>query len=261
MANAAYKGIFNDEIVRGIDNQLSNPPERYVILTDKEIIVSFRGSVSAEDWLVSDVAIVANIQKIAPRFIREKKAVLEVRQKYPDKKIVLTGHSLGGTIALTIAHEFPWVQAVAFNPGTSITTRWEKDNMTIVYLNTDFISRFAKKSINSDADIIRIKEIRNKNPFAKALSALSPKKIKERHSGKRFENIDLNNCYSNGNCTIPAVFEEDAAAAKEIWFGTAPFCRGKESDCTKRNMKFVRFDKRGDGKPCWIGKKVLCSQN
>ena len=44
----------------------------------------------------------------------------------------------------------------------------------------------------------------------------------------------------------------------EVWFGTAPFCAASKNDCLKRNMDFVRFDKRGDGKTCATGRKVLC---
>ncbi len=42
------------------------------------------------------------------------------------------------------------------------------------------------------------------------------------------------------------------------WFGTAPFCGGKKSDCSKRGMTFVRSSVRGNGKKCVSGRKVLC---
>lgn len=44
------------------------------------------------------------------------------------------------------------------------------------------------------------------------------------------------------------------------WVGTAPFCAGKRSDCTKRGMRAVMFHKRGNGKTCTSGRKVLCSK-
>jgi len=45
---------------------------------------------------------------------------------------------------------------------------------------------------------------------------------------------------------------------RRVWVGTAPFCGGRTSDCTKRNMTVVKFDKKGNGKTCSSGKKVLC---
>ncbi len=48
------------------------------------------------------------------------------------------------------------------------------------------------------------------------------------------------------------------AVAQEIWIGTAPFCKGEPSDCTARGMDYVRSDRRGDGKACRRGQKVLC---
>jgi hypothetical protein len=45
---------------------------------------------------------------------------------------------------------------------------------------------------------------------------------------------------------------------REVWIGTAPFCKGKRSDCTNRGMEYVRRDRRGDGKKCFSGWKVLC---
>lgn len=46
--------------------------------------------------------------------------------------------------------------------------------------------------------------------------------------------------------------------ARDVWIGTAPICKGKASDCRKRGMDYIRSDKRGNGKKCWSGVKVLC---
>jgi len=43
-----------------------------------------------------------------------------------------------------------------------------------------------------------------------------------------------------------------------FWFGTAPFCKGSAGMCRSRNMVAVRYSKRGDGKKCSSGRKVLC---
>ena len=46
--------------------------------------------------------------------------------------------------------------------------------------------------------------------------------------------------------------------SKGSWYGTAPFCKGRTSDCTKRGRYVAKWSKRGNGKKCWTGKKVLC---
>ncbi|MFW6027901.1 MAG: sphingomyelin phosphodiesterase [bacterium] len=48
------------------------------------------------------------------------------------------------------------------------------------------------------------------------------------------------------------------AGEKQRWIGTAPFCGAEKSDCAKYGMEYVRSSKRGDGKKCVSGKKVLC---
>ncbi|MBX2811016.1 MAG: hypothetical protein KTR25_04380 [Myxococcales bacterium] len=58
-----------------------------------------------------------------------------------------------------------------------------------------------------------------------------------------------------GLCVIASI---GTAQAEEVWFGTAPFCKGSPGDCTSRGMDYVRSDKRGDGRKCWRGRKVLC---
>ncbi len=45
-----------------------------------------------------------------------------------------------------------------------------------------------------------------------------------------------------------------SASAKEFWAGTAPICRPKKSDCTKKGYVFVREGKKN----CRSGKKILC---
>jgi hypothetical protein len=42
------------------------------------------------------------------------------------------------------------------------------------------------------------------------------------------------------------------------WFGTAPFCKGHAGICHKKGMVAARYSKRGDGRKCLRGRKVLC---
>ncbi|NOJ39985.1 hypothetical protein [Bradyrhizobium australiense] len=57
----------------------------------------------------------------------------------------------------------------------------------------------------------------------------------------------------------PAMTAAPSAFAGEFWIGTAPFCSASPQDCTQRGFDFVRSDKKGDGKRCVTGKKVLCA--
>lgn len=59
--------------------------------------------------------------------------VEQVRKKYPNNKIIFTGHSLGGWVASTLARETGY-RAVVFNPGAGIDTPFRNyDNNVDVY--------------------------------------------------------------------------------------------------------------------------------
>lgn len=49
---------------------------------------------------------------------------------------------------------------------------------------------------------------------------------------------------------------------EQKWLGTAPFCRGNQSDCSNlqpRGMwRAIGYDDSGDGAKCFSGRKVLC---
>jgi len=45
---------------------------------------------------------------------------------------------------------------------------------------------------------------------------------------------------------------------RQVWIGTAPACAAQKSDCTARGWTYVKSDKKGDGKKCLNGTKVLC---
>jgi hypothetical protein len=44
------------------------------------------------------------------------------------------------------------------------------------------------------------------------------------------------------------------------WLGEAPACGAKKSDCKKNGMTYVKSNKRGNGKACVTGEKVLCKK-
>ena len=54
------------------------------------------------------------------------------------------------------------------------------------------------------------------------------------------------------------------AVVKQYWSGTAPFCAGDQSDCSKLqpygDWTYCKNDNSGDGASCWTGHKVLCNR-
>lgn len=61
-------------------------------------IITFRGSKTAEDWLLSDTALALGLEKYTPRFQKSQKLVEEVEKKY-HSPVTTLGHSLGGSLS------------------------------------------------------------------------------------------------------------------------------------------------------------------
>ena len=91
------------------------------LVGDAEVVMSVRGSDFAEaEDVLADLAILSGRSVLAApeRFTREEQKFLSLRDKYPDKKLVLAGHSLAGTIIDVIGDKHD-VERHMFNPGTS----------------------------------------------------------------------------------------------------------------------------------------------
>lgn len=76
-----------------------------------EIAVAFRGTdfTSLEDWG-------ANLALLQPKQYREAYSLIQmIKNKHPDVLVTVTGHSLGGAIALNISLRIEGVNVVAFN--------------------------------------------------------------------------------------------------------------------------------------------------
>ena len=97
----------------------------YIEPQSKELIVCFRGSITAEDWLVSDafIALTPFAFRQSPRYRRSKKEVDNAMRAYVDYDVVLIGHSLGGHIATVMWNEIHNIdddtRFVVYNRGTS----------------------------------------------------------------------------------------------------------------------------------------------
>lgn len=115
-----YLPEYSDEEVRVfVDNK------------NKEIVFAGRGSVTAEDWLLSDAIIASgsvSAFKLTPRYRRNKKLIMETLKDFPDYKVVLVGHSLSGFVATTLYDEIKDdydVKFVVFNRGTGFNETFE----------------------------------------------------------------------------------------------------------------------------------------
>jgi len=83
-----------------------------VFYKDGQIAIVYRGSNDVKDWLGSDLAMGVDIQlvqKVDAQNFYEK-----IKKEYPNQKIILTGHSLGGSLAQIVGSE-TGAQTVTFN--------------------------------------------------------------------------------------------------------------------------------------------------
>lgn len=105
------------------DKDLSNE-ETAIYHSDatRETIVAHRGSVTAEDWGISDTAIATGQQLKTPRYKRSLALVQQAHDKY-GYDVITTGHSLGANIMYATTYTYGqtgWLkQGVGFNAGTS----------------------------------------------------------------------------------------------------------------------------------------------
>jgi putative lipase involved disintegration of autophagic bodies len=85
----------------------------YQNVNSNDIVFAFRGTDSKWDYPMSSLAIYSVAYKQAV------KAVREYREKHPEKKIVVTGHSLGGGLALSVSVRLG-IDAITFDPSPRI---------------------------------------------------------------------------------------------------------------------------------------------
>lgn len=85
----------------------------------RETVIAFRGTSNARDML-PDMAIFLGTETTSPRFMKAVQKYLQVKNKYKWYKIVTTGHSLGGALAIFVARRYRRVKAYVFNPGAGL---------------------------------------------------------------------------------------------------------------------------------------------
>lgn len=96
-----------------------NPDKKETVLSIRGTDIHNKQKGKTED-LITDAFLLFGLEHMTPRYKKSVKKLDEVRETYNDHDIVLTGHSLGGTIAREIAikHDIP---AHIFNHGNTVS--------------------------------------------------------------------------------------------------------------------------------------------
>jgi hypothetical protein len=106
-----------------VDQELSDADRvTFFNPASKRAVVSFRGTklTNLRD-LATDLEIVKGTQNNSARFRNSNKTVEKAIQKYGKDNVSLTGHSLGGSQAITAGQRYGLI-AHAFNPGVGPRT-------------------------------------------------------------------------------------------------------------------------------------------
>jgi len=119
------------------------------------VVVAIRGTVPnlAKD-IATDVALAAGRIRFTPRYRRNLKAVEKLQKAY-NGHVLLTGHSLGGTLALFIGAELS-LPAVAFNPGVGKNLLPRSSRRATIYRTPgDFVSLVGRVAMMAVPDFLR----------------------------------------------------------------------------------------------------------
>jgi pimeloyl-ACP methyl ester carboxylesterase len=135
------------------------------------VVISYRGTrpSDAED-IADDLAIVAGLERYTSRFKQAEKLYKQVEAKYGKENIAITGHSLGGEIAITVAERHD-VEAHVFSPGMSLPTAFQthkgNNNHTYMYYTRhDPVPMAARYSMDSNRITHVVPQSNTWNPHA-----------------------------------------------------------------------------------------------
>ena len=135
------------------DPQLSSQTEKvFYNPTSKETVISHTGTnFGSRKWyndLRSDNAILWGLEKQDKRFKNAQSHLNKVKNKYGDNNIIVTGHSLGGSISEQLARSNPNINSIAFNRGSGPLQQFRKrpKNLIDISNRNDPISYFSRSS-------------------------------------------------------------------------------------------------------------------
>lgn len=85
-----------------------------------EVVTAVRGTVPTDPQdLAADVGLVVGTATNSTRFQHARDRYEEVLRRFPDKQHTVTGHSLGGSIAMHLNQHYPVDQVYLYNPGSA----------------------------------------------------------------------------------------------------------------------------------------------
>jgi len=114
-AKLAYAPI--GERGTNLDRKLSTD-ESSVWLEGNDLIIGYRGSTPTNADLISDSRILIGTFLNGPRFKRSLKTTQEAMKRYPSKRVILVGHSLGARLSHDVGMLLG-VKSYSFNIGSS----------------------------------------------------------------------------------------------------------------------------------------------
>ena len=102
----------------------------YVHPNSKLGVVALRGTQSAVDF-ISDLFVLLGVPGLSARYSVTKDELADIKERYPDMKFELIGHSLGGTITSELADEESVWRALGISTGhgTTGTGRWASEGI------------------------------------------------------------------------------------------------------------------------------------
>ena len=126
-----------------------------------EIVIAFEGTnaTSLRDWLFGNLNLIFEGQYAeAKDFMREI-----VKENGSNKRYIVTGHSLGGALAISVALSIPNVKAYAFNSSLKVIPDEDADNsgseITLISENKDIL-----RKLNEQFNIFEF--VPNKLPYS-----------------------------------------------------------------------------------------------
>lgn len=89
----------------------------YINPASRQAVVAFRGSVTKDDWLVTDYALYKGHITDTARFERSKQQLAKVKTELRGFDVYTTGHSLGGKLSDVLTNDVRTKGNVSFNSG------------------------------------------------------------------------------------------------------------------------------------------------
>ena len=124
MAYEAYQRSDSKDNIDGYMKDKSFSQINSIVYTnDSSVILSIRGTnPKIPEDILSDISVATGNLKTSKRYKEIAKRFNDIKIKYPNKKYIIVGHSLGGSLALQLLIDNPnSIDSIhIFNPGTSI---------------------------------------------------------------------------------------------------------------------------------------------